>query len=82
MTTVDFVDFVDSYCSSKYGGLKVYKNPCARSVIDYVTKIKNWDDKEVFFDNGFTSLSVLAVLKEKGIRATGTVRPTWKRLID
>ena len=26
--------FVDSYCSSKYGELKVYKNPCAGSVID------------------------------------------------
>ena len=44
------------------------------SVTDCTLEIDNWDDKDVFFDNWFTSLSLISVLKEHGVRATGTVR--------
>ena len=37
-------------------------------------EIDNWDDKDVYFDNWFTSLSLISILKEHGVRATGTVR--------
>ena len=34
----------------------------------------DWSDKEVFFDNWFSSLSLIKVLKDQGTKATGTVR--------
>ena len=37
-------------------------------------EIDNWDDKDVYFDNWFTSLSLISILKEHRVRATGTVR--------
>ena len=44
--------FIDPYCGCKYGGQnKASKNLCARSVIDCASKIDDWRDKEVFFDN-------------------------------
>ena len=67
--------FIDPYCSSKYSKQnKSSKNLCAHSVIDSVSKIDDWNNKEVFFDNWFSSLSVIKVLKNQGIRATGTVK--------
>ena len=66
--------FIDPYCGAKYGGGKASKNLTARSVIDCILEIDNWDDKDVYFDNWFTSLSLISILKEHGVRATGTVR--------
>ena len=66
--------FIDPYCGAKYGGGKAPKNVTARSVIDCILEIDNWDDKDVYFDNWFTSLSLISILKEHGVRATGTVR--------
>ena len=42
----------------------------------------NWDIKDAYFDNWFTSLSLISILKEHGVRATGTVRAgyVWKDL--
>ena len=37
-------------------------------------EIDNSDDKDVYFDNWFTSLSLISILKEHGVIATGTVR--------
>ena len=56
--------FLDSYCGAKHGGGKVSKNLCARSVLDCVTEIGNWTDKEVYFDNWFSSFSLSKVLKD------------------
>ena len=66
--------FIDPYCGAKYGCGKAPKNLTARSVIDCILEIDNWDDKDVYFDNWFTSLSLISILKEHGVRATGTVR--------
>ena len=66
--------FIDPYCDAKYGGGKASKNLTARSVIDCILEIDKWDDKDVYFDNWFTSLSLISILKEHGVRATGTVR--------
>ena len=40
--------FLDPYCGAKYGGGKVTKNLCARSVLDCVTEIGDWTDRGVF----------------------------------
>ena len=62
------------YCGSKYSGQnKASKNLCAGSVIDCVFEIDDQSDKEVFSDNWLPSL-FLKVLKDQGIRATGTDR--------
>ena len=66
--------FIDPYCDAKYGGGKASKNLTARSVIDCILEIDKWDDKDVYFDNWFTSLSLISILKEHGVRAAGTVR--------
>ena len=67
--------FIDPYCGCKYSGLnKASKNLCVRSVIDCASEIDDWRDKEVSFDNQFSSLSLIKILKDQGIRATGTVR--------
>ena len=67
--------FIDSYCGFKYiGQNKTSKNLCARTVINCVSKIDDWSDKEVFFDNWFSSLSLTKVLKGQGIRAIGTFK--------
>ena len=66
--------FIDPYCGAKYGGGRASKNLTARSVIDCILEIDNWDDKDVYFNNWFTSLSLISVLKEHGVRATRTVR--------
>ena len=66
--------FIDPYCGAKYGCGKAPKNVTARSVIDCILEIDNWDDKDVYFDNWFTSLSLISILKEHGVRASGTVR--------
>ena len=66
--------FIDPYCGAKYGVGKASKKLTARSVIDCILEIDNWDDKDVYFDNWFTSLSLTSILKKHGLRAMGTVR--------
>ena len=66
--------YIDPYCVAEYGGGKASKNLTARSVINCILEIDNWDDKDMYFDNWFTSLSLISILKEHGVRATGTVR--------
>ena len=66
--------FIDPSYGAKYGGGKASKNLTARSLIDCILEIDNWGDKDVYFDNWFTSLSLISILKEHGVRATGTVR--------
>ena len=66
--------FIDPYCGATYGGGKASKSLTAQSVIDCILEIDNWDDKDVYFDNWFTSFSLTSILKEHGVRATGTVR--------
>ena len=43
-------------------------------MIDCILETDNWDDKDVYFDNWFTSLSLISILKDHGVIATGTVR--------
>ena len=66
--------FIDPHCGAKYCGGKASKNLTGWSVIDCILEIDNWDNKDVCFDNWFTSLSLIAILNEHGVRATGTVR--------
>ena len=42
--------------------------------MDCILETDNWDNKDVYFDNWFTSLSLISILKEHGVIATGTVR--------
>ena len=65
--------FLDHYCRAKYGGGKLPKNLCVHSVLDSVTKISKWSDKKVYFDNWFSSMSLLQVLKAESLHATGTI---------
>ena len=53
---------------------KESKNLSARSVLDCVTEIDDWSDKEVYFDNWFSPHSLIKILNDRGIRATGTIR--------
>ena len=70
-----YLYFVYPYCGFKYSGdNKASNNLYARSAIDCVSEIDEWSDKEVFFDNWFSSLSLIKALKDQGIRATDTVR--------
>ena len=39
----------DLYCGKKYTAVKDSKNLATRSVLDCVTEIINWSDKEIFF---------------------------------
>ena len=55
--------FVDPYCGKKYRAGNEVKNLCARAVIDCVTEIEDWSDKEVYFDNWFSSHYLLKVLR-------------------
>ena len=66
--------FIDPYCGKKYGGGKESKNLSAHSVLDCVTEIDDWSDKEVYFDNWFSSHSLIKILNDRGIRVTGTIR--------
>ena len=58
---------------AKCGSGNTSKNLTARSVIDCIFDIDNWDDKDVHLDNRFISLYLLSILKEPRVRATGTV---------
>ena len=42
--------------------------------MDCILETDNWDNKDVYFDNWFTSLSLISILKEHGVRASGKVR--------
>ena len=42
--------------------------------MDCILETDNWDNKDVYFDNWFTSLSLISILKEHGVRATRTAR--------
>ena len=62
--------FIGANC----GGGTASKYFSAQLVIDSILEIDNWDDKDVYFDNWFTSLSLISILKEHGVRASGKVR--------
>ena len=65
--------FINPYCGAKYGGRKVWNNLCASSVMDCIIEIDNMTYRG-FFDNWFSSLPLILVLKDQDISATGTVR--------
>lgn len=60
-----------------YGG-KLKENPQlglgAQTVIDLLQVVKSPNNHKVYFDNFFTSYSLLSLLDEKGFYATGTIR--------
>ena len=66
--------FIDPYSGAKCSGGKESKNLTSRSVIDCILLIDNGNDEDVYFDNWFTYLSLISILKEHGVRATGTIR--------
>lgn len=66
--------FLDPYCKAKYGGGKLSKNLCAGSVLDCITEISDWSEKEVYFDKRTSSILPLQVLKTESIPANGTIR--------
>ena len=66
--------FIDPYCGSNSGQNKPFKNLYSGSVIHCVSEIDDWSDKEGFFDNWFSSLFIIKVLRDQGKSATGTVR--------
>ena len=52
LTTSDgYPYFIDPYYGKKYSDGKDSKNLSALSVLDFVTEIDDWSDKEVYFDN-------------------------------
>ena len=53
---------------------KASKNLFAHYVIDCVSEINNWSDKEVVCDSYLSFISLTKVIKEEDIRAIGTVR--------
>ena len=65
--------FTNPCCGAKYGGRKIWNNLCAWSVMDCITEIDNMIYRG-FFDNLFSSLPLILVLKDQDISATGTVR--------
>ena len=72
--------FIDPYCGSKYGDGKARKNLTAWSVIDSILEIDNWDDKDVYFDNWFTSLFLISILKAwSESNRNSQSRSSWKR---
>lgn len=69
----------DTYCGAKTktdnNGKKVETLPLGSQVVlDLLEMVAIPSDHCVFFDNFFTSHSLLKILKNKGYRATGTVR--------
>ena len=65
--------FLDPYCGAKYEGGELSKNICAYSILDCITLISDWSDKEVFFDNWFSLVSLLQLLKRETISVTSTI---------
>jgi hypothetical protein len=64
----------DTYCGAKTLTQREDLPLGSRVVLDLLSKITYPTDHIVFFDNFFTSYDLLRILKEKGFRATGTVR--------
>jgi len=50
----------------------------AKVVLDFVSKIPNPSPYNVYFDNYFTTHSLMKVLKDLNIKATGTLRENRK----
>ena len=51
-----------------------------RQFVDCISEVENWDDKDVCFDNWFTSLSLISILKEHGVsNQNSQSRSSWKR---
>ena len=57
---------------AKYGGGKVLKNFVKNQLLCNWNRQLGW--KRDFFDDWFSLLPLMTVLKDQGIRATGTVR--------
>ena len=53
----------------------------ARVVLELASKVDDPQGKELFFDNLFTSPSLLVTLTKMGFRATGTIRRTWTKKV-
>ena len=68
---------VDPYCGKKYGRGKELKNLSTCSVLDSATKIDDWSNKEIFFNNWFLSLSLISIFKKHGFDAIGTICANW-----
>nr|CAH7757781.1 unnamed protein product [Callosobruchus chinensis] len=69
--------FFDTYCGAKNNpeAQGANKIPLGSSVVlDLLENIAVPSDHALFFDNFFTSYDLLQTLRQKGLRATGTVR--------
>lgn len=65
----------DTYCGAKVVNRERQHLPLgSRVVLDLVKNIPYPMDHILFFDNFFTSFDLLTLLKQRGFRATGTVR--------
>lgn len=72
----------DTYCGAKYKPetQEASKLPLGSSVVlDLLESIAVPSDHIIFFDNYFTSYDLLQTLREKGFRATGTIRENRTR---
>lgn len=66
---------MDTYCGAKVVDRESQHLPLgSRVVLDFVKSIPHPTDHIMFFDNFFTSFDILSLLKQKGFKATGTVR--------
>nr|CAI5865056.1 unnamed protein product [Callosobruchus analis] len=65
----------DTYCGAVVGNQKTSALPLgSKVVLQMLDVVAVPSDHEIFFDNYFTSYSLMQTLKEKGFRATGTVK--------
>ena len=62
------------YCGKKPNGSEITGHLGSRVVMKMLSTVGNSSFYVVYFDNFFTSHSLLVQLREKGFRATGTVR--------
>ena len=72
-----YLYFVDPYFGKKNGGGMESKNLSAHWVLDCVTEIDDWGNKEVLFNNWLLFFSLITVLKEPGILATGPIHVNY-----
>lgn len=72
-----YLYFVDPYFGKKNGRGMESKNLSAHWVLDCVTEIDDWGNKEVLFNNWLLFFSLITVLKEPGILATGPIHVNY-----